>query len=145
MRFVLKMSGLASLVFVLVNAKVMELHRADGMVERYYVSDVRKLTVTRNEDVEAERGALLLHPRNNTVVVRSPRGIVQVYLASGSEVGIDLYSMRGAHLHHVDRSFFQAGSHGFRLFGPGGPCAGSYILRVAIGGKTHSRKVIISR
>lgn len=145
MRFVLKVSGMASLVLVLVNAKVMEFHRADGMVERYYVSDVGRLTVTRNEDVEAERGALVSHPRNNTVVVRSPRGIVRVYLASGSEVGIDLYSMRGAHIHHVDRSFRRAGSHGFRLFGPGGTGAGSYILRVSIGGKTHSRTVIISR
>ncbi|MBD3242489.1 MAG: hypothetical protein GF331_18010 [Chitinivibrionales bacterium] len=144
MRFFVRLTVCASLL-LLVNAKIMEIHKSDGRVERYYVSDVTRLTVEQGSSMAA-RPAPALQSRIADGLRVLGSGVLQVSVATRSRVRIELFDARGRLVAGVHDKVREPGSHRFHLDRIGaGAGTGWYVVRATIGGRVLSRTLVLCR
>lgn len=129
----------------LINAKVMVIHRSDGRSERYYASDVKKMSFEQDL-TDIDRPA----PRQEAVLTNRCRaigriGVVRVDLAAPSPVTLDLYDMRGVRLSGIRHSALPTGRHRLSVLPRGGKhiAHGPYIVRVAIGCTVSTHRIVL--
>mgnify|MGYP006301778923 CR=1 FL=1 len=146
MRSILRLSACACLL-LLVNAKIMEIHKSDGKVERYYLSDVK--TMTFGKDPANSIGLEPPVPARSAITphLSLAPGFFTITLALPSPVRMKLFDARGRLVAGIHEVVDEPGTHRFRIGRTGGADlgAGWYLVRASIGEQTLWRSVVVSR
>jgi hypothetical protein len=132
-------------LLLLVNAKVLVVHKADGTTEEVYLSDVRRITFDSTGYSPAGAGPLSTTLPISTGIGRVRDGVIRLRIADPAHARLDLYTLRGRHTRSLVDEKLGKGTHTYSIPQAANPAGNIFIVKGSIGDYNIARTILTVR